>query len=255
LISLRCFSIDNNKKRANRASGNRNKNSRIGSSVVAVLNSASRWTAYGSSRVASSVAVDASEIPVSSVVVERPRSGYTLRNSWFARKTEPVPEEDHEGEGDDPICYSGNSLEPSVSVTAPASARPDAEPAFIPVGAKVELMENMRTYEVDGVRYDSLADSARAMSSKLAASARYMLRNSASSDTETGKCIGEEFGNVPKLSIRHGGYMSARSSKLRTPDVMGESCVPLVSDELGERFVLMTQTKVTARDDLAIIDL
>jgi hypothetical protein len=235
LSSISCVVVADNNKKRHHASGAKKKRSHFGSSVVSVLNSASRWSAHRSSRVSSSVGVDASEKPVSSVVVERP-SGAAVsvtRASWFARKTEPVLEVDHEEE--DALCYSGKSMDPSVSVTA---ALADSDTSFVPALAMGALVELMHTYEVDGVRYNNLTESARALSSKLAASARSIFRDSVPDDTKSCKCIVEEFDiSQQSLSSHNGGYMSANSS-LYAPD------------DTGERYVPLTK----AREELAIID-
>jgi hypothetical protein len=96
------------------------------------------------------------------------------------------------------------------------------------------------SYEVVGVRYNNLTDSARALSSKLAASARSIFRDSVLVDTKSGKCIVEEFDiSQQSLSSHNGGYVCARSSTLYAPDDTGERYVPV--------------TKV--REELVIIDL
>jgi hypothetical protein len=90
------------------------------------------------------------------------------------------------------------------------------------------------------VRYNNLTDSARALSSKLAASARSIFRDSVLVDTKSGKCIVEEFDiSQQSLSSHNGGYVCARSSTLYAPDDTGERYVPV--------------TKV--REELVIIDL
>ena len=78
------------------------------------------------------------------------------------------------------------------------------EPPFIPISSLEELIDDMQSYEVDGIRYKTIAQSAKALSGKLFGSRKS--RTSVVADQ-----LGDNDGD--NYNIQNGGYMVARSQK------------------------------------------